>query len=134
MFIRFNFEKYKNFYLVLLDLFDVVWVELWMYICLVKEIDVGFINNWMDFGEMWFIMKDLYWGCMCGCIMYVVLFCMGLLGVEDFKFGVEIIDFEYVVVFMCIMIWMGKVVLEKMGDDGFFVKVLYLVGVLLELG
>lgn len=37
-------------------------------------------------------MTDLYRGCMRGRTMYVVPFCMGPLGAEDPKLGVEITD------------------------------------------
>ena len=79
-------------------------------------------------------MTDLYRGCMRGRTMYVVPFCMGPLDAEDPKLGVEITDSEYVVVSMQIMTRMGKAALEKIGDDGFFVKALHSVGAPLEPG
>ena len=79
-------------------------------------------------------MTDLYRGCMRGRTMWVVPFCMGPLGAEDPKLGVEITDSEYVVVSMKMMTRMGKAALEKIGDDGFFVKALHSIGAPLEPG
>ena len=79
-------------------------------------------------------MTELYRGSMRGRTMWVVPFCMGPLGAEDPKLGVEITDSEYVVASMKVMTRMGKAALEKIGDDGFFVKALHSVGAPLEPG
>src|ERR1700745_3831678 len=79
-------------------------------------------------------MTDLDRGSMRGRTMWVVPFCMGPLGADDPKLGVEITDSEYVVVSMKVMTRMGKAALEKIGDDGFFVKALHSVGAPLEPG
>ena len=133
--IRLNDEILPNSVYCRTDPSDVARVEDRTFICSEREEDAGPTNNWVDPVEMKKTLLELSEGCMAGRTMYVMPFCMGPLGAEDPKFGVEISDSAYVAISMKIMTIMGKSAADEMIKRGAsFVKCFHTVGAPLAEG
>ena len=132
--IKLNPEKLPNCYLFRSDISDVARVEERTFIASRSEDNAGPTNNWYDPVKLKEEMGNLYKGCMHGRTMYVIPFCMGPIDSPNSVFGVQITDSGYVALNMGIMTRTGQPVLNRLGDDGFFVPCLHSCGMPLEKG
>jgi phosphoenolpyruvate carboxykinase (GTP) len=107
---------------------DVARVEHVTFVCTEDQEDAGPNNHWMAPEDAHQKMDALFAGCMNGRTMYVVPYCMGPIDSPFSRCGVEITDSAYVVLNMQLMTRMGLAALERINDDGSFVKGLHSTG------
>ena len=123
-----NQDTYPNCYLHLSDPRDVARVEHLTYVCTENPEDAGPNNNWMSPAEGHAKVDPLFEGVMRGRTMYVIPYCMGPIDSPYSRCGVEITDSPYVVVNMKLMTRMGSRALQRIEQDGTFVKGLHSTG------
>lgn len=123
-----NETRYPNCYLHRSDPRDVARVEHLTFICTDDETDAGPNNNWMDPDAAHAKIDALFDGCMKGRTMYVIPYCMGPIDSPYARCGVEITDSPYVVINMKLMTRMGEKALQRIENDGTFVKGLHSTG------
>jgi phosphoenolpyruvate carboxykinase (GTP) len=107
---------------------DVARVEHLTFVCTRNKEDAGPNNNWIAPAQAHAQMDGLFAGCMKGRTLYVVPYCMGPIDSPFSRCGVEITDSAYVVLNMKLMTRMGRAALERITDDGAFVKGLHSIG------
>ena len=122
---KLNEELLPNCYLHRTAINDVARVEGRTFICTPTKEEAGNINNWVEPGEMYAKLKELYTGSMKGRTMYVIPYSMGVVGSDFAKIGVELTDSIYVVLNMLIMTRVSTDVIKALDTTDDFVKGLH---------
>lgn len=128
--IKLNQESYPGGYLSRSDPKDVARTEKSTFICADEKSKVGPLNNHMSLQEAEEVTNRLMYGAMKGKTMYVVPYIMGPADSSHAEVGVEITDNAYVVVNMYIMTRMGKVAMDRIKNEGKFVRAIHVSGTL----
>jgi phosphoenolpyruvate carboxykinase (GTP) len=123
-----NQSEFPGCYLYRSNPSDVARVEHLTFVCTKDQEDAGPNNNWMAPEDAHRKMDALFAGCMKGRTLYVVPYCMGPIDSPFSRCGVEITDSAYVVLNMRLMTRMGLPALERISEDGSFVKGLHSTG------
>ena len=121
-------DNYQNCYLHRSNPTDVARVEHLTFICTPEEEDTGSNNHWKPPAKAHEMMDELFSGCMQGRTMYVIPYCMGPIDSPYSRCGVEITDSPYVVANMNLMTRMGQPALERIEQEGQFVRGLHSTG------
>jgi phosphoenolpyruvate carboxykinase (GTP) len=131
-------DKYENCYLCRTDPADVARVEGKTFIVTdekyqtvphVREGVKGILGQWMSPEEAnKEMIQDRFPGCMKGRVMYVIPFSMGPVGGALSKVGVQLTDFNYVVLSMRIMTRVSSKIWDVLGEDGEFVQCIHSIG------
>ena len=107
---------------------DVARVEHLTFVCTPEQDDAGPNNHWMAPADGHAQMDGLFDGCMEGRTMYVIPYCMGPIGSNLSRCGVELTDSPYVVANMRLMTRMGAAALARIEREGTFVRGLHSIG------
>ena len=107
---------------------DVARVEHLTFVCTPEQDDAGPNNHWMAPADGHAQMDGLFDGCMEGRTMYVIPYCMGPIGSNLSRCGVELTDSPYVVANMRLMTRMGAAALARIEREGAFVRGLHSIG------